>query len=109
MFEVKGTTITLTRGDTGAVMFEILAADGGAYTPREGDRVRFAAKKSVTDEAPCILKGIPTDTMTLTLEPEDTKALEPDAYVYDVQITFAGGEVATFVPKSRLNIAEEVD
>lgn len=83
--------------------------DGEEYTPAEGDAVRFAAKKAWTDEEPCILIDIPTDTLVLTINPEDTKQLEFGAYNYDLQITFANGDVATFVTKAKLKLEEEAD
>lgn len=71
--------------------------------------VRFAAKKAWADAEPCILITIPNDTLILTIEPNDTKQLEFGAYNYDLQITFANGDVATFVTKAKLKIEEEAD
>lgn len=107
-YSVDGTKITMTRGDTVRIQVAI-DIDGEEYTPAEGDVVRFAAKKAWTDEEPCILIDIPTDTLVLTINPEDTKQLEFGAYNYDLQITFANGDVATFVTKAKLKLEEEAD
>lgn len=107
-YSVDGTKITMTRGDTVRIQVAI-DIDGEEYTPAEGDAVRFAAKKAWTDEEPCILIDIPTDTLVLTINPEDTKQLEFGAYNYDLQITFANGDVATFVTKAKLKLEEEAD
>lgn len=107
-YSVDGTKITMTRGDTVRIQVAI-DIDGEEYTPQEGDVVRFAAKKAWTDEEPCILITIPNDTLILTIEPNDTKELEFGAYNYDLQITFANGDVATFVTKAKLKIEEEAD
>lgn len=107
-YSVDGTKITMTRGDTVRIQVAI-DIDGEEYTPQEGDVVRFAAKKAWTDEEPCILITIPNDTLVLTIEPNDTKELEFGAYNYDLQITFANGDVATFVTKAKLKIEEEAD
>lgn len=107
-YSVDGTKITMTRGDTVRIQVAI-DIDGEEYTPAEGDAVRFAAKKAWTDEDPCILIDIPTDTLVLTINPEDTKQLEFGAYNYDLQITFANGDVATFVTKAKLKLEEEAD
>lgn len=107
-YSVDGTKITMTRGDTVRIQVAI-DIDGEEYTPQEGDVVRFAAKKAWTDEEPCILIDIPTDTLVLTINPEDTKQLEFGAYNYDLQITFANGDVATFVTKAKLKLEEEAD
>lgn len=114
MYTVKGTTITLTRGDT----FEanVTIKDGGStYTPESGDSVRFAVKHNTmtsdrsayTDSDPLILKQIPTDTMLLVLDPDDTKPLDFGTYAYDCEITFADGKVSTFI-KGLLILSEEV-
>ena len=107
-YSVDGTKITMTRGDTVRIQVAI-DIDGEEYTPAEGDAVRFAAKKAWTDEEPCILIDIPTDTLVLTINPEHTKQLEFGAYNYDLQITFANGDVATFVTKAKLKLEEEAD
>lgn len=108
-YNVKGTTITLTRGDSFAADIEIFQPNGEPYTPTEGDSVRFAMKKSVKEDEVLILKDIPIDTMRLVLNPEDTKGLEFGNYVYDLQLTKSTGEVDTFVTKSVLTLTEEVE
>ena len=108
MYKVSGTTITMTRGDTVRVDVKI-KMDGEDYIPEEGDVIRFAAKKNYDDEQPCIVKTVPNDTMVLTLEPSDTKSLAFGYYKYDLQITFADGDVYTFVTKATLIIDKEVD
>ena len=107
-YSVDGTKITMTRGDTVRIQVAI-DIDGKEYTPQEGDVVRFAAKKAWTDDEPCVYVDIPNDTLVLTINPEDTKQLEFGAYNYDLQITFANGDVATFVTKAKLKIEEEAD
>ena len=113
---ISGTTIKLTRGDTLNVKVDILQ-DGSPYTPQEGDEIRFALKHNrikadktgYTDDEPLILKDIPIDTMILTLDPEDTKQLPFDTYVYDIEITFAADNaVDTFIEKARFILSEEV-
>ena len=110
MYTIKKTTITLTRGDTLKAQISITDPDGNPYVMQEGDVVRFAAKKHYTDpdEEVQILKEIPSDTLILTLEPEDTKDLDFGEYVYDIQLITAAGEVDTFITKSTLIISEEV-
>ena len=106
-YNISGTNITLTRGDTFQALIELTGPSDNPYIPSAGDVIRFAAKKSYNDEEPSILKDIPIDTMTLTLNPADTKNLEFTTYVYDIQITKATGEVDTFI-KGKLKLTEEV-
>lgn len=114
MYKVTGTTITATRGDT--VLIQVGMTRGGtAYTPQEGDRVRFALKSELkrdktnfVEANPLINKAIPIDTMILRLDPEDTKPLKFRGYKYDIEITFADGVVDTFICDSDFIVTPEV-
>lgn len=116
MIKVKGTTITMTRGDT-LVLTLTLTKDGEAYVPEAGDAIRFAVKHTAmnderseyTDQNPLLEKSIPTDTLTLRLDPADTKALGFGTYVYDIQLTHADGAVDTFIAEATLKLTPEVD
>ena len=85
MVRIKGSTISLTRGDTLDAALEILYGDGSPYTVQEGDTIRFALKRKFSDKEPVMLKEIPADTLLLRLESSETKALRPAwaPYVYD--------------------------
>lgn len=107
-YSVKGTTITLTRGDTFGANLEIRRPDGTLYIPSKDDKIRFALKSKISDKEPLILKEIPISTMMLLLYPEDTKDLPFGQYFYDVELTKASGAVSTFITKSKLNLTEEV-
>ena len=110
MYTVKKTTITLTRGDTFKAQIHITDKEGNPYEIQEGDEVRFAMKKNYSDPDTevLIVKQVPTDTLILTLEPEDTKDLPFGTYVYDIQLTTAAGEIDTFIAKASLILTEEV-
>ncbi len=108
--------ITLTRGDTFRSTILLEYEDGRPYTPTEGDSLRFALKHrtknhkgtAYKDIDPLILKDIPTSTMVLQLDPEDTKPLDFGDYVYDIEITFADGSVDTFITETTFTITPEV-
>ena len=106
---VNGTDIELTRGDTFKRTLVLTDAEGNPFTPAEGDEIRFALKKKVKDETVLINKVVPNDTLLLKLNPEDTKELAFGDYVYDIQITYANGEVDTFITVSKFKITEEVE
>lgn len=109
MVKISGTTITMTRGDTLRVTLTLKDEEGNVYTPEEGDCIRFAMKKTYTDEEPLITKIIPNDTLELVLNPSDTKNLpQPSSYVYDMELTYADGDVDTFIDKAKLKLTEEV-
>lgn len=116
MYKVEGTTITLTRGDTFYAQITIKRKDGTVYTPQEGDTIRFALKsprmtsdkKDFIEKEPLILKTIPTETMTLQLDPSDTKNLGFGKYKYDIELTFYDGKVNTFIADADLILTTEV-
>ena len=93
-----------------------ITRDGEEYTPGPADRIRFALKhkelkadkSDFVDDTPLILKEIPTDTMLLRLDPEDTKDKAFGKYVYDIEITFPDGYVDTFITKAHFELTEEV-
>lgn len=107
MFEIKGNNIRLTRGDSLYVQISLMK-DGETYTPEEGDVIRFAMKKHYLDSEALVTKTVPTDTMILHLEPSDTKELDFGKYVYDLEITFADGDVDTFINEAEFTIGPEV-
>ena len=98
--------IELIRGDTLKLIVEI-KANKQKYTPKEGDSLRFALKTSYTSPKVLILKPIPIETCILHLEPNDTKKLNFGKYVYDIEITFANGDVDTFI-RGELKLLPEV-
>lgn len=49
MIDIKGTTITITKGDTALITVQAFNPDGSAYEPEEGDRIRFAMKRNFYD------------------------------------------------------------
>lgn len=117
MYTINGTTIKLTRGDTFPVEIGIKDKDTGEdYVCQPGDSVRFALKrylmtpgnKEFVDPEPLILKEIPTDTLLLQLDPEDTAGLPFGNYKYDIEVTLAGGTVDTIIDNADLILTPEV-
>lgn len=96
MYGIKNNRIVLVRGDTLTAKV-IVKCDGEEYEMREGDSMRFALKKNYNSKMAIINKEIPADTLLLTLSPEDTDALDGGTYVYDVELTFANGDIDTFI------------
>ena len=107
-FNIKDTTIYLTRGDTFMAQVNINKPNNEPYEPMEGDSIRFAMKQTYDDVNPLLVKDVPIDTMKLRLDPNDTKLLPFGTYVYDIQLTKATGEVDTFISKGKLKLTEEV-
>lgn len=115
MQSIKGTTITLTRGDTLIVHLN-LRQNNVAFSPESGDVIEFklgykqmnAARTAFVREGAIIEKVIDNTDMILRLDPEDTKDLEFNTYVYDLQITFEDGRVDTFINCGNFILKPEV-
>lgn len=122
--EITNNKIKMTRGDTlrtrVALYIPVLGENGTVvdreeYIPAAGDSIRFAVKhvtmksgKQYKDPEPIILKDIPISTLILQLDPTDTKNLDFDTYVYDVEITYADGTVYTFITTEDFILTPEV-
>lgn len=108
MVNINKTTIELTKGDTLRVYLTLKDGSGNLYVPAEGDSIRFAMKKKYNDPEPLILKTIPIDTLVLEFSPEDTKNLSCTDYVYDIEMTYANGDIDTFIDRAKFRLTEEV-
>jgi len=114
MVKIKGTTITMTKGDTLRCQVTAFRRNEDdeeiPYVPVDGDKIRFAMKKSYKDQVCYIKKDIPIDTMVLEIEPKDTKRLSTGEYVYDIQLTYGiDGAIDTFIANASFVLLEEVD
>lgn len=115
MYKIDGNGITLTRGDSLFLQVGI-TRNGEQYVPREGDVVHFYLKHDnpryedaeFQDQTPVISKVIPNDTLVLHLLPSDTRNLDFGVYRYDIEITFADGEVSTFINDEFFRLKREV-
>lgn len=109
MFEVdSNNNIYLTRGDTGIFTVNLFDCDGNPYTPEPGDTIRFAmAKKFGASSDVLVNKEFPADTLTLEIQPQDTKSLAFGDYVYDIELTDTSGHVSTVII-AKIQLTKEV-
>lgn len=94
-YNITGTTITLTRGDTFEALVSATKRDGTQYIPVAGDTIRFAMKENYDDPRPLLVKDIPIDTMMLTLEPQDTAEKTITSVLTDSEGTVIATETKT--------------
>lgn len=106
MYAINGNDITLTKGDSFYLNVNLTDAEGHPYEPQEGDVITFTLKKSALEDTHIIQKTVPTDTMTLYLQPSETK-IAVGSYVYDIEIN-KQGDIYTFIPMSKFTITAEV-
>lgn len=105
MFYIQGNNIEMTRGDTLHAVINMRDPLGVISYPETGDVVTFNAMLTRDGEA-VITKTIPHDTMTLTLDPEDTEELAYGRYIFTVKIVRAGGDVDTFIYDGTLTLVK---
>lgn len=91
------TTLIVRKGDT--LIRQIgINQNGEAYVPSEGDSIQFILKESNNGRV-LIEKSIPTDSLLLRLDAEETKLLpiNDDPLVYAIRIMDDDGIVETFI------------
>ena len=108
--EINGTTITLTRGDSAWLKFQMYIKDDDnskeeKYVLHPGDVCYFGLKADADDDEPLILRRL--DDYVLHLTPQDTEGLEFGTYIYDVSITYADGDRQTYIRKGKFKIDKE--
>lgn len=100
--------IRLTRGDTAKLTVPIENdLDNSSYVMDELDTLTFTIKKSVKDNENLVQKVV-TGSNNFHIKPEDTDSLPFGKYVYDVQLTTAGGDVYTVIEPTSFEILSEV-
>lgn len=115
MFKIEDTTIYITRADYGETTVSCWEDDETQYIPSGSDTVTFALKhrqmtaggKRYVDTEPIFKKVIPIDTMLLSFLPEDTKDLDFDEYVYDIELVH-DNKPDTFINNARFIVLPEV-
>lgn len=98
--DINRYSIEMTKGDT-LVLDLAIGQQGGPITLQEGDSVRFALSigfKGEKNYKLLLKKEIAIDNLVLELAPEDTENLMNNYnYNYDIQLTYANGNVDTFI------------
>ena len=107
-YSIKGKRITLTRGDTLITKVSISNADGTPYEMQEGDSLRFKMT-DIPGGVALIVKEIPSDTLTLKIDPSDTNVLPFGEYFFDLQLTYANGNVETILAEGQFDVTAETD
>ena len=107
---VRGTNLSMIKGDSEAIKV-VLNSKGTQVPFSDGDTVFFTMRKQIPSED-IIIQKIITDfqrgAALIQLDPSDTENLPSRLYFYDVQITFASGEVKTVVRPSEFRLEEGV-
>lgn len=104
----KSGKIQLTRGDTARLNVSIKDTTlDEEYRIAEDDELTLTVKKTVLSQEPTVQKTV-TGSSSFTIDPADTAGLPYGAYMYDVQLTTADGDVYTVIGPSLFELTPEV-
>lgn len=106
--ETVGTTVYLIRGDSFKAILGIVDPDKNPYIPEADDTITFVMKQSADDAEAVLTKTIPTDTLTLSIDPSDTVGLTPGTYSYSIKLVKSDGESFTVIYDSDFILTEGV-
>ncbi len=110
--KVDGNDISMTRGDSGGIYVRCYDSSNAMVPLVEGDTIYFTVKESAAREDKLIQKVVTEFSEGIAyipIFPEDTKPLRfKRPYIYDVQLTRAGGSVHTIVRPAKFTVLEEV-
>ena len=109
--KIKGTNISMTRGDSEAIKVTVKDTLGNIVPLVIGDTIYFTVRENLLSPTKIIEKIITefVDGQALiTIHPQDTNHLRFTSYVYDIQLTKENGSVKTIITPSHLTITGEV-
>ena len=106
MLYIRGTDIQLTRGDTARFDVDIInQVDGTPYQLQAGDVLTLTMRVRPDSAEKSMQRTAEAGTASFYIRPEDTARLGAGQYVYDIQLTTAGGDIYTVIgpPQDRCN------
>ena len=112
--EVNGTDLSMVRGDSEQITVSARLNDAqGTPVPfANGDVVYFTVKTNTNTAQKSLQKEVRVfdeeGKADIQINPDDTKNLECRTYQYDVQVTWANGEVTTIIKPSKFTLTPEV-
>ena len=106
MFNVTGTNVSITRGDSATLHVDLTNADGTAYTPLSGDSVVLTVKEDA-NETDALLTLTADSDMTFHFLPTDTDGMAYGSYKYDIQLT-TGSNGYTVIPVATFTVMDEI-
>lgn len=108
---ILGTDVTMIRGDTEAMKVSLSDELGTKINLVTGDKVYLTIKQNAGTDEKVFQKVVTVfddGEALIPINPEDTKGVKPQTYVYDIQVNRGTGDVKTVIPKSNFTILEDV-
>lgn len=108
MFSIRGTNLWLTRGDTAHLIVTIHnEVTDAEYEVQPTDELHLTVRRIASVGSPELVHKKVVGAAELSLAPEDTAALLPGSYVYDVELR-TGEDIYTVIPCSEFRVLPEV-
>lgn len=111
MIKLRGTNISITRGDTGYFSFTLKDKAGEEISLSDVSEVRCQVRKCVDGELlfeGAITLDYESNTAIWHIQPSDTNDLTPARYYYDAQVTFPNGDIYTFIKLSDFEVLPDI-
>ena len=109
--KIKGTNISMTRGDSEAIKVTVKDTLGNVIPLVTGDTIYFTVREYVMSTTKVIEKIVTEfddGEALITINPQDTGNLKFTSYVYDIQLTKEDGSVKTIITPANFTITGEV-
>lgn len=102
----KKNNIKLTRGDTAQLTLRVKKINGQPYD-YSNDLVQFTVKRNTETDEVIFQKTFAGSS--IFIEPSDTKDLDYELLVYDVQLITPDNDVYTVIPPRNFILTQEVN
>lgn len=108
---IKGTAISMIRGDSESIQVNMKNSDGQAVPFIEGDTLHLTVRADYSSEDTIVSKKITEfsgGVATIVILPVDTHSARIGKYIYDIQLTRADGTVTTIIKPDTFEILGDV-
>lgn len=109
MISINKFEISITRGDSGYISFDLKNKLGQNYALSARDVIKCQVRDQV--DGNLLFEGRierDGDDITWHIYPEDTKDLSIDTYYWDAEVRLSNGDIYSFVPVSKFIILPEI-
>lgn len=110
MYTVTNDTITLTRGDSVPINFELLDSEGAKVNLAETDKLLFTVRKYRKKDPNDVVYTFQKEIVngSFKIEPQDTYNLTYGKYVWDIEYVYSDGKDSLTVLNGELYLTDEV-
>lgn len=110
MYTVDNNNITLTRGDSVFINFELFDGEGKVVTPSPTDKLVFTVRKDYKKDPTDVVYTFQKEIVngSFKIDPKDTYNLNYGKYVWDIEYIYSDGADVATVLNGELYLTDEV-